>query len=143
MRFQPKHGKYGTPIYWLWSRMISRCGNPKYKDYPNYGGRGIRVCERWKDFASFYADMGEKPPGMSIDRIENDGHYEPGNCRWATPIEQSNNRRSNHRVTINGVTQTISQWARQYNLHRHTLYGRIKYGWDESNLLCPSEPPPL
>jgi hypothetical protein len=82
-----------TRVYQAWHSMLQRCCNPANRSYANYGGRGICVCERWRSFVNFLADMGEPPPGLSIDRINNDGNYAPGNCRWATPSQQTQNRR--------------------------------------------------
>lgn len=89
----PKHGLWGTSTYNSWANMIQRCTNPNKADYKNYGARGIQVCERWSFFENFLADMGECPPGLSIDRINNDGNYDPTNCHWATPKGQANNSR--------------------------------------------------
>lgn len=87
------HGSWGSPTYRSWHMMLQRCTNPRNTHYAYYGGRGITVCERWLKFENFLADMGERPLGTSIDRIDVDGNYEPGNCRWATPKQQMNNRR--------------------------------------------------
>lgn len=111
--------------YKTWQGILSRCNNPKDKKYFRYGGRGIKVCERWLTFKSFLDDMGERPDGMSIDRINNDGDYEPSNCRWATPKEQAQNTSRNVNITINGETHCLSEWERRLNLSRSrimTLY---------------------
>jgi hypothetical protein len=116
--------------YATWVTMRARCENPNVRGYQNWGGRGIRVCPRWNDFEAFFSDMGLKPsPDHEIDRIDNDGNYEPSNCRWATPIEQANNMRSNRRITIGGREATIAEHARESNIDPDKLRNRIDRGW--------------
>jgi hypothetical protein len=112
-----KDGRQEHPLYRSYVAMRQRCNNPNDKSYKNYGGRRIKVCKRWDNvengFPNFLEDMGERPEGYSLDRIDNDGDYTPENCKWATRTEQQNNRRSNRLITINGRTRTFTQWVRE------------------------------
>jgi hypothetical protein len=109
--------------------MISRCRRPSDPSYINYGAKGITVCDRWRhSFTAFLADMGERPAGMSLDRRDNSGDYEPGNCRWATRAEQSRNTSRNIWITF-GETMCLEDWARRLGLHPETLRNRIRRGW--------------
>lgn len=118
-----------TPEYGAWKRMRHRCENPDHPRYADWGGRGIRVCDRWQDFANFLADMGPRPPGMSLDRWpDNNGNYEPGNCRWATPVEQVRNRRNAIDVTMEGITMGLKDWCRSLELNYQTVFMRISRG---------------
>lgn len=131
------HGHAGTSIYMTWGDMINRCTHPTHKRWADYGGRGITVCERWRKFENFLADMGERPEGMTLDRIDNDRGYEPGNCRWVSQSEQNRNRRpmprqeackqghpytpENTRITRDGkraCRACVREWARQARARR-------------------------
>ena len=126
-----------SPTHVSWSAMVTRCFNVDHKHFAVYGGRGITVCERWLHYENFVEDMGERPPGTSIDRIDGDGDYEPGNCRWATKQQQQNNLRSNRYLTIEGRTQTVAEWARERGLKKNTVYARLFNGWSAEDALKP------
>lgn len=123
------HRGKGTPTHNTWCAMKQRCNYPGSEQYAAYGGRGISVCQRWNDsFEAFLADMGERPEGMTIERIDSDGNYEPGNCRWATDSEQARNRRSTLLVERDGVTKCVKDWCDELGLHPDKVYGRIRRG---------------
>jgi hypothetical protein len=126
---RPKtHGMKGTREYSSWNSMKNRCNNPNSDNYKDYGGRGITYCERWENFENFYRDMGKRPEGKSLDRIDTNGNYEPDNCRWASDVVQHNNRRDNRRITAYGMTRTVAHWARHMGVNRHTLAERLNRG---------------
>jgi len=133
------HGMSHRPEHNAWNGMKQRCSNPKNKRYPIYGGRGITVCQRWRDsFEAFYADMGPRPSdGHSIDRINPDGNYEPGNCRWATLEEQANNKRDNHYIWHEGRRVTLSQAQAITGISQKVLYYRIAKMWPEDRWFEP------
>jgi hypothetical protein len=125
------HGLSKSKTYSTWVGMLQRCKNKNCDGYRNYGGRGIRVCERWKKFSGFLEDMGEKPNGLSIERVNNDGDYEPGNCRWATLLEQARNKRkyplSRCRViSYGGKTMHLTEWSRHVGVRRPTMIWRLR-----------------
>lgn len=124
------HGLSKSRTYEIWAGMRKRCENPRSTKYLIYGARGIKVCERWKDFANFLKDMGEAPLDRSIDRIDNDGDYTPANCRWATTKEQANNKSNSRFVTWRGETRTITEWAAKLGLNSGSLISRLQRGWD-------------
>lgn len=116
--------------YNTWMAMKARCERSGFIGWKYYGGRGIQVCERWQKFSNFIADIGPKPQGCSLDRIDTDGNYCPENCRWASKEQQCNNMTTNVKYTWNGKTQTRSQWARELGLSKDKLRRRIHvYGW--------------
>ena len=130
----PELGKYQgrskTLEYTQWRQMISRCHNPEHHRYPLYGARGIKVCDRWREnFLAFSGDMGPRPDGHTLDRIDNDGDYAPGNCRWATQKQQMNNTRANRLIEFNGTTRTMKQWAETVGMPYTVLARRIYRGW--------------
>lgn len=126
IRYRHGHNQDGTSkTYWRWAAMIQRCSNPKDKRYADYGGRGITVCDRWTDFVNFLADMGEAPVKAFLDRTNNNGNYEPTNCRWTTPKTSAENRRFAKLITWNGKTQCISRWATELGIKYPTLYSRL------------------
>lgn len=119
------HGS-STPTYFSWRSMRYRCRSPKSHGYPHYGGRGITYCARWESFDNFYDDMGERPPGRSLDRIDVNGHYSPENCKWSTLREQLNNQRRSRHISHAGETKTIGMWAEGLGLQFGTLWRRLQ-----------------
>lgn len=128
-----KHGHVGTgdksPTYNTWLTMKQRCLNSKDPRYSDYGGRGIIICAAWLDFSNFLRDMGVRPAKTSIDRINTNGNYEPGNCRWATRKEQQRNMRSSRMIEFRGVTKSLSAWAEELGIHKGALQARINRDW--------------
>ena len=120
-----------SPEWLVWSAMIQRCHYPKDRRYPNYGGRGIAVCERWRaSFEDFVADMGHRPsPRHSLDRVDNDGPYSQENCRWANPKEQQGNKRNSRAIEFQGRRLSISGWADETGLPARLISGRLRAGW--------------
>lgn len=115
-----------SPEYHSWSSMVQRCTNPKRESFEHYGGRGIKVCERWLVFENFLADMGRRPEGMSIDRKDNDGDYEPSNCRWADTTTQARNSKQVVWVEIDGVTKRLVEWCEDRKISINTVRCRVK-----------------
>lgn len=138
------HGMYQTRLYRIWNGMKQRCTNPKNKKYTDYGGRGIKVCNEWNNFVVFreWAMANGYCDNLSIDRIDNDGNYEPNNCRWATSKEQADNKRSTRKITYKGEQKTFNQLAETFGLPPKIIRQRIdNYGWSvEKALTTPYKP---
>ena len=125
-----KHKSCFTKEYKSWQSCKDRCHNPKSKNFDSYGARGIYVCEKWiNDFSAFFADMGERPKGYSLGRIDNNGPYSSENCQWESPLQQANNTRKTRLISYNGKTMSISAWARELKITSQALHKRLqKYG---------------
>lgn len=117
-----------TPTYITWASMKDRCSNPNGPKRKNYKERGIKICERWNSFENFYFDMGERPKGLTIERIDNNGNYEPSNCKWATPKEQARNTRQNRLIEYQGKIMCIAAWAEKLEIPYKTLQMRLERG---------------
>ncbi len=133
------HGMWKTRTYRIWNGMKARCRNKDSKKAHLYAGKGIKVCDRWLSFENFLADMGEAPDGMSIERRNGNGNYEPGNCMWATLKDQANNTTRNRLVTHVGRTQTVAQWAAEIGVDPNTLLYRLRRGWTIEQALSPTQ----
>lgn len=129
------HGLSTTPEYAVWVCMMHRCYNPKRSDYQHYGGRGIRVCARWKKFENFYADMAPRPPGWTLERRDNNKGYNTNNCCWADRKTQARNRRNAARVTYAGKTATLAEWAEETGVVYGTLSWRRQQGWSDAAVI--------
>lgn len=129
------HGKSKSPVFNSWRGMVDRCTNKNTSHFSHYGGRGISVCDRWRSFSNFYADMGDRPDGMTLDRIDVNGNYEPCNCRWASKVVQATNQRTNVLLSRGGVTKPVSVWASELNIRATTIYGRLRRGWPPEKAL--------
>jgi hypothetical protein len=121
-------GRTAHPLYSAWNAMRKRCFGKQTRAYPRYGGRGIKIAPEWDNFWTFVSDMGPRPAGSSLDRINNDGNYEPGNCRWATPKQQSNNKRhwKTRLIAFDGRVMNVAGWSAHFRIHHSALSHRIR-----------------
>lgn len=131
----PVHGKVGTRVYNIWQGMKKRCYRKKNINYPSYGGRGIKVCERWHDFINFFADMGTCPAGYQLDRKDNEGDYTPENCRWVTPKVNSRNKRDTIFIEHDGLRLSVNDWSDRTGIASPTIIARIEHGWSVHDAL--------
>jgi hypothetical protein len=139
-----RHRMTKTREYATWCRIRERCYNPQYHSYKYYGGRGIKVCERWLEcFENFFEDVGPRPSVKhSLERINNNGDYSPENCQWATKIQQANNKRNIKKYEFNGELKTIANWARVVRIQKGTIFWRIRNGWSMKDALTLSPDSP-
>jgi hypothetical protein len=129
------HGQSQTALYKIWAGMIQRCTNPNVLAYPDYGGRGITVCEKWQQFEGFAADMAPRPHGATLERIDNDKGYYLDNCQWASRKAQARNRRSSRVLTFNGQSLTVTEWAEQLGVKSSLIFVRLDRGWSVERAL--------
>lgn len=126
--------------YWIWNMVVQRCTNPNVKNWSDYGGRGITVCDEWLKFENFFADMGKRPTiKHSIERVDNNSGYSPGNCRWATREDQAKNKRNNRAIELFGVSKHLAEWAREYGISHTLILSRLRSGWSEVDAI--TKPP--
>lgn len=130
-----RHGMRRSTEYRIWCNMLARCQTPSNKAFPSYGGRGITVCERWQKFSAFFADMGHRPDGMSLDRIDNDAGYSPKNCRWAERKDQNRNKRNLVTIKIGQDQKCLAEWCEHFGVSYGTVWARIKTGWPAERAL--------
>lgn len=138
MSLKHGHARKGmlTTEYMIWSGLRQRVLNADSRSYPRYGGRGIGICKEWDSFETFLADMGPRPSLLhSLDRKDNNGDYEPGNCKWSTKAEQANNRRDNRHIEFGGKKQNISQWAKELGISKYRIYQRLNNGYSPEQCL--------
>ena len=135
--FTKTHGERKTRLYQIWWGMISRCKYKSNTSYKWYGAKGITVCDEWKKYENFsiWAKQNGYQDSLTLDRININGNYEPSNCRWLTPKEQANNRKTNHFIIINNVKKTLEEWCNIYNIDHSTVLMRIKRGWNEQDAI--------
>lgn len=129
------HGMKHTKVYNSWALLRDRCNNPNNHEYKNYGGRGIKVCDRWNEFKNFYDDMGNVPAGYSIERIDVNGDYESSNCVWASLDDQSKNKTNNRYISYDGKSMTLKDWSRELGISYWTLHARLRRGWTTEEIL--------
>ena len=134
-----KDGSRESATYMSWKEMVARCRNKRHQNYDRYGGRGICVCERWLKFENFLADMGERPKGLTLERIDNSSNYTPGNCKWATRAEQARNTSKVVNITFRGKTMCLRQWAASLGINHQSLSRRLKRLPLEDALTIPSK----
>lgn len=136
-RYVCRHGMYGTRLYHIWNGLSGRCLNEKNKDYPNYGGRGITVCDEWRNPGNFlnWAFLSGYNVGLTLDRIDVNKGYSPDNCRWVTPARQQRNKRNNRLIEYNNEIHCVAEWAEITGISRRTIESRLRYGWTPYEIL--------